>query len=280
MDATKKLVLPLLKGDWLGAFPSPDYLQNWLQAVAQGPAEITVALDPELSLDEEQFKVRFEGLYDRIRTLKTEQRVATPQDKIKGQQKALFLDRDGVINVDHGYVGRPSQVELMPGIENTLLKAKNQGYKTVVVTNQSGIGRGYYSEHDFHLVMQKIAQRLEPFEVDPFAIYFSPYHESSSRPEYQQGQMYRKPRPGMLLRAMMELNLDAGQSVMIGDRSKDLMAAALAGVGRVILLGASAESEMRDFQNWLQPLQAHLPAEHPLQNLKTSIASHHNEIYL
>jgi D-glycero-D-manno-heptose 1,7-bisphosphate phosphatase len=150
--------------------------------------------------------------------------------------KAVFLDRDGVINVDHSYVYRVEDFDFMDGIFDFCRHAKSLGYKLVVVTNQSGIGRGYYSEDDFSQLTHWMKQQFIANQCDIDAVYFCPYHPEKALPPYLKNSDWRKPAPGMLLQAIQDFDLDATQSIMIGDRETDMQAAMAAGVGRKILL--------------------------------------------
>ena len=145
--------------------------------------------------------------------------------------KALFLDRDGVVNVDHGYVSQPQDFEFIPGVFSACQRFQQAGYKIVIVTNQSGIGRGYYSETDFNQLTKWMIQEFKSHHVDISAVYFCPHHPTNAAPEYLQECDCRKPKPGMLLQAISQLGIDPNSSIMIGDKSSDMLAATSAGVG-------------------------------------------------
>jgi D-glycero-D-manno-heptose 1,7-bisphosphate phosphatase len=147
--------------------------------------------------------------------------------------KALFLDRDGVINHEIGYLHRPDDVLLVDGLMPLLQLAKSHGYKLIVVTNQAGIARGLYTEADFHAVMAHIRTLLAPITLD--AVYFSPWHPEGTGP-FRGDHPDRKPGPGMILRAAADLSLDLNQSLLIGDRCTDIAAAHAAGLPRAFLI--------------------------------------------
>lgn len=151
---------------------------------------------------------------------------------------ALFLDRDGVINVDHGYVHKPEDVEFVDGIFELIAAAKISGYLVVVVTNQAGIGRGYYSEDDFHALMDWMKARFVERGGQLDAIYFCPYHPEHAIGEYRRESDCRKPAPGMLLQAAYDLDIDLVGSIFVGDRPSDMRAGGAAGVGTLLHLGA------------------------------------------
>ena len=149
---------------------------------------------------------------------------------------ALFLDRDGVINVDHGYVHRIEDFEFMPGIFELCRAAKARGHKLVVVTNQAGIGRGLYTEADFHTLTDWMKARFAKQGAPLDGVYFCPTHPTAGVGAYRVESGFRKPGPGMLLQAARELALDMAASTMVGDKPSDVIAASAAGVGQMTLL--------------------------------------------
>lgn len=144
--------------------------------------------------------------------------------------RALFLDRDGVINVDHGYVHRIDHFEFVDGIFDLCRAAVAQGWRPVVVTNQAGIGRGYYDEAQFQALTRWMRERFEAEGAPIAAVYHCPFHPEHGVGPYRVDSFDRKPQPGMLLRARDELGLDLGASMMIGDTVSDMLAAQRAGV--------------------------------------------------
>lgn len=155
-------------------------------------------------------------------------------------KRALFLDRDGVINEEVGYLHRPAEVRFVPGIFALLRAAKALGYATVVVTNQSGIARGLYTSEDFETLMRWMRERFQEQMITLDAVYHCPYHPEHGVGKWRREHPDRKPSPGMLLRAAREHGLDLAQSVMVGDRCSDVAAANAAGVREVMLLVDSA----------------------------------------
>lgn len=153
------------------------------------------------------------------------------------QRSALFLDRDGVINVDHGYVHRPEDFEFIPGIFDLVRAANEKGYRVVVVTNQAGIGRGYYSEEQFHKLNDWMCERFVEQGCKIDKVYFCPFHPEHGVGSYKRDSEFRKPNPGMLLLAAKEMNLKLNQSILVGDKNSDIDAAASAGVQQRFLLG-------------------------------------------
>jgi D-glycero-D-manno-heptose 1,7-bisphosphate phosphatase len=139
--------------------------------------------------------------------------------------KALFLDRDGVINEDLGYVHKREEVVFRDGIFSVLARAQQMGYSLFIVTNQSGIGRGYYTEEQFLELMEYIIDqfRIRGIEITDFA--YCPH-----LPE--ENCDCRKPKPGMILQLAEKYNIDLSESVMVGDNEWDREAGERAGVGR------------------------------------------------
>lgn len=145
-------------------------------------------------------------------------------------RRAAFLDRDGVINVDHGYVGQVERFELVPGAVDGMRMLANAGYLLVVITNQSGIGRGYYSIDDFETVTRHMRDELLNAGVELAAVYFCPHRSDAAC-------RCRKPRPGMILDAASRLGIDPASSIMIGDSETDIAAGRAASVGRCFQVG-------------------------------------------
>ena len=156
--------------------------------------------------------------------------------KLKTQpQKALFLDRDGVINEDAGYVYRREDFVFKEGIFAALREFAQAGYALVVVTNQSGIGRGYYTLEQFSELCGFMLSEFEKKGVKIEKIYFFPHAPETLC-------SCRKPKPGMLLKAANELNIDLARSIMIGDKDSDVQAGQSAGVGVNLKLGDRLKS--------------------------------------
>lgn len=150
--------------------------------------------------------------------------------------RALFLDRDGVLNHEVGYLCRSEDVRWVQGAFSLCRAAMSLGYKLVVVTNQSGIARGYYSEAEFHALMEWMRGELLGERVTLDAVYFCPYHPEHGVGEYRREHEDRKPGTGMLRRAQRELRVELSQSVMVGDRCSDVAAANAAGLRQAFLL--------------------------------------------
>jgi D-glycero-D-manno-heptose 1,7-bisphosphate phosphatase len=151
-------------------------------------------------------------------------------------RRAVFLDRDGVINVDHGYVHRVDDFRFVPGSAQALQRLCAAGWHLVVVTNQSGIARGLYTADDYDRFTAHLQNELRAIGVSLDAVHCCPHLPDAALPAYRQACDCRKPGPGMLLRAARELSIDLGASVMVGDRLTDVLAGRAAGVGRCVLV--------------------------------------------
>lgn len=151
-------------------------------------------------------------------------------------RKALFLDRDGVVNVDRHYVHRVEDFEFVDGIFELCTRARALGYRLVVVTNQAGIARGYYGEADFQRLTRWMLGVFDERGAPIDRVYHCPYHPTAGLGDYRRESFDRKPNPGMLLRARDELSLDLAASAFIGDKDSDMAAGRAAGVGQLIRL--------------------------------------------
>lgn len=153
--------------------------------------------------------------------------------------KAVFFDRDGVLNVDVAYLYKIEELRWVEGAREAVAYLTQQGYTVFVVTNQSGIARGYYTVaqmQELHAYMQQeiaaLGGRIEK-------IYYCPHHKEGSVPEYACDCDCRKPKPGMLLQALAEYELDKEQSFLVGDSPRDVEAAEAAGIKGYLFTGGN-----------------------------------------
>ncbi|OCH05206.1 D-glycero-beta-D-manno-heptose 1,7-bisphosphate 7-phosphatase [Aliivibrio fischeri] len=149
---------------------------------------------------------------------------------------AVFIDRDGVINVDRGYVHKRDDFEYIDGVFEATKKLKEMGYLLVLVTNQSGIARGMFTEDQFEILTEWMDWNFADNGVDFDGIYYCPHHPEATVEKYKEACDCRKPNPGMLVSAQRFLDIDMENSIMIGDKKEDMMAAQAAGVGTRILV--------------------------------------------
>nr|WP_024965646.1 D-glycero-beta-D-manno-heptose 1,7-bisphosphate 7-phosphatase [Pantoea sp. IMH] len=175
---------------------------------------------------------------------------------------AIFLDRDGTMNVDKGYVHEIDNFQFIDGVIDAMRELKEMGYALVMVTNQSGIARGLYTEDTFMQLTEWMDWSLADRDVDLDGIYFCPHHPEAVVEEYRQACNCRKPQPGMLLQAKDELNIDMSASYMVGDKIDDMLAGKAAGVGKTVLVrsGKPVTEEGEKAADWVIDSLANLPA--------------------
>lgn len=150
---------------------------------------------------------------------------------ISTRVRALFIDRDGIVNHDSGYTSRVEDFKFIEGIFDLCRAAKKMGYLRIVVTNQAGIGRGYYSEQNFLALTAWMSGQFEAESAPITEVFFCPDHPEHGIGAYKKDSFDRKPNPGMLLRAAQKHRISLQDSIMIGDKVSDMQAAKRAGVG-------------------------------------------------
>ncbi len=151
------------------------------------------------------------------------------------KKPALFLDRDGVINVEKNYLYRIEDFEFIEGVFELCHKYQDKGYLIIIVTNQSGIARGYYSEDDFSDLTRWMVDVFAREGINITDVYHCPHHPDISGP-----CSCRKPEPGMLLKAAEEHHIDMKNSLLVGDSERDILAAHRAGVRESYLFSKEA----------------------------------------
>lgn len=154
------------------------------------------------------------------------------------KHRALFLDKDGVINVDHGYVCTPERTNFIDGIFELCRAATAHGYLNVVVTNQAGIARGYYTEKEFLVYMDWVRGEFRKRHAQLDAVYYCPHHSVHGVGQYQRDCECRKPKPGMLFAAQRDMKLDLAGSLLVGDSQSDLDAGRTVGLRECIQVQA------------------------------------------
>ena len=152
------------------------------------------------------------------------------------KKPALFLDRDGVINIDHGHVYQKRNFQFLEGIFDLCRYAKKKDYYLIVVTNQAGIGRGLYTEADFHGLTRWMCDVFEREGCAIDKVYFCPSHPEHGIGRYKVASVRRKPSPGMILEAIAYFDVDLTRSVLVGDKISDIEAGRAAGVRSNVLL--------------------------------------------
>lgn len=189
-------------------------------------------------------------------------------------RRALFLDKDGVINVDHGYVCTPERTDFIGGIFDLCRTATRHGWLVIVVTNQAGIARGHYSEQTFLAYMDWVCGVFVQHGARLDAVYHCPHHPVHGTGEYLRDCECRKPKPGMVLAAQRDWDIDLARSLLLGDSASDLEAGAAAGVGTSTLVRTDVEEGsgrlildagfvqgMRDFLSAGRDSNVRLPSE-------------------
>lgn len=170
--------------------------------------------------------------------------IGIPDDYARAQKelpnliknKALFLDRDGVINIDHGHVFEKEKFDFIDGIFDLCKRAQDLGYLLIVVTNQGGIAKGFYSEEEFLDLTKWMENEFQKREIKITKTFYCPCHPEGKIEKYRQNSFDRKPAPGMLLKAIEEFNIDPKKSLMIGDKETDMQAADAAGIASKIMV--------------------------------------------
>lgn len=160
-------------------------------------------------------------------------------------KRAVFIDRDGTINEEKEYLYRPDDFVFIPGAPQAIRLLNEAGFLVIVVTNQSGVARGYYTEEDVHLLHRHIALNLEQSGARVDAWFYCPHHPAG-RGSYALPCRCRKPLPGMLLEAAGRFAIDLESSIMIGDKLVDMQAGAAAGCRSILVrTGYGSEEELR-----------------------------------
>lgn len=154
---------------------------------------------------------------------------------------ALFLDRDGVINVEKNYLCRIEDFEFINGVFRTCQFFSKRNFKIIVVTNQAGIARGLYTENEFKMLTEWMVAEFSRNDVDIAKVYYCPHH-----PDFSGSCSCRKPSPGMLYQAALHFNLDIENSILVGDKKSDMIAAKAAGIANRVLVRSGHEISKED----------------------------------
>lgn len=163
-------------------------------------------------------------------------------------RKVIFLDRDGTINVEKSYLHKWEDFEFEKNAIEGLKKLKDSGYEFIVVTNQSGIGRGYYTEEDLVTLNNQMTEKLKEFGIEILECFYCPHHPEKGIGKYKVDCNCRKPNPGMLLEGIKKYDVDIENSFMIGDKKGDLEAGKKAGLKSILVLtgyGKKIEEEVK-----------------------------------
>ncbi len=200
-----------------------------LLAVPEGPSSLETDVFPHFIAEGALLGREYAGFFVDIGVPAELERAEADVGRWR-YKPALFLDRDGVLNEDLGYVHTPDEFRWLPGAREAVKLANDAGWLVIVVTNQAGIGRGLYTEEEFAAFTRWIDAELADVGAHIDATYYCPHHPVRGRGPYLVACDCRKPAPGMLERAVREWGVDISRSVMVGDSDKDLEAAASAGI--------------------------------------------------
>lgn len=151
------------------------------------------------------------------------------------KRKAVFLDRDGVINREVGVLSDVTRLRLLPGVAGAIRKLNQQGFLVVIVTNQPVVARGWLDEEGVKEMNNLLLKRLEKKGAKIDAVYYCPHHPEATLEQYRKRCLCRKPEAGMVFKATQDLNIDLEKSFMVGDMSQDVLAGERAGLKTVLV---------------------------------------------
>jgi len=156
--------------------------------------------------------------------------------------KALFLDRDGVINKEKNYLYKIEDFEFIDGVFKTCSYFKNKGYLIIIITNQAGIARGKYTEEDFDILTNWMIKEFETQNINIAQVYYCPHH-----PDFNGKCECRKPNIGMLMEAQKEFDIDMKNSILVGDKNSDIKAGINAGISQNYLISTGHTIHENEF---------------------------------
>ena len=177
--------------------------------------------------------------------------------------KVAFLDRDGVINKDIGYLSNYEQFEYIEGSIDAMKILEEEGYRIIIITNQSGIARGFFSLREYEILTNQYLTYLKNFGIIVLDVFYCPHHADGIRSPYNINCDCRKPKPGMILKAIKKYNICLNSSFLVGDKYSDIKAAKFAGIEKTYLvkskyLDKDKISETIVFENLLSSVLDHL----------------------
>jgi D-glycero-D-manno-heptose 1,7-bisphosphate phosphatase len=170
------------------------------------------------------------------------------------KNRAIFLDRDGTVSEEVGYINHVSRLRLFPWTAAAIRSINDAGMLAVLVTNQAGVARGYFVEAMIGEVHERLVRELAEDGARLDAVYYCPHHPSAGEPPYRQACECRKPRPGLLLRAAEDHEIDLARSYMVGDKYSDVQLARTVGAKGVLVLSGYGRGEL-EYQSaeWPSP---------------------------
>jgi D-glycero-D-manno-heptose 1,7-bisphosphate phosphatase len=216
----------------------------WLRSLPVGPSSLEQGVFPWLAAGGRLLGMPTDAPFADIGTPES---LAAAQASVAAWRRkpCAFLDRDGVINYDVGYLCDPGQFEFTPGMPEAIRLLNDSGWLVIVITNQAGIGRGKYTEQDFLEFTAWIDDRLAEGGAHVDAVYHCPYHATAGVGEYRRWSECRKPEPGMVLQAIADWEPDVERSFMLGDKDSDVAAGEGAGVRGILYTGGDLSDVVR-----------------------------------
>jgi D-glycero-D-manno-heptose 1,7-bisphosphate phosphatase len=168
-------------------------------------------------------------------------------------KQAVFLDRDGVINDEVNYLTEPEQLRLIPGAAGAIARLNRSGLPAIVITNQAGVARGYYPETQIEMVHAALSRQLAQAGAHIDRYYYCPHHPTEGLPPYRVDCNCRKPKPGLLLQAAQDFDLDLKRCFVIGDNHSDVALSQSTGCCTVLVLTGHGARVWREWQEEFQP---------------------------
>jgi D-glycero-D-manno-heptose 1,7-bisphosphate phosphatase len=160
-------------------------------------------------------------------------------------KRAVFMDRDGTITREVGYVNHEDRLELISEAGNAIALLNKNNFFTVLVTNQAGVARGYFTEDMVHKILNLLDLLLQRYDAHLDAKYYCPHHPTAGKPPYRKDCNCRKPKPGMVLQAKDEHNIDLSLSYMIGDKISDVEMGKALGMKSILVLTGYGKGEYK-----------------------------------
>lgn len=181
-------------------------------------------------------------------------------DQQDSGDKAVFLDRDGTINEEVNYLSQEENLRILPNAAEGIKLLKDAGYKVIVISNQSGVARGYFTEEDVQLINRKLSELIMQSGANIDAFYYCPHHPEGAVDKYRRVCHCRKPEPGLFLQAATQLNIDIRKSFIVGDRLSDIQMSETLGARAVLVLTGYGSQEREKYCSEL-PCALHYIAE-------------------
>ena len=164
--------------------------------------------------------------------------------------RAVFLDRDGTVNVEVSYLNNTRHLRIMDGVPEAIIILKDLGFKIIIVTNQSGVARGYIRERTLKRIHAKLRRLLRKNGTDFDAVFYCPYYKSARKKRYKKDSSHRKPNPGMIEKARRIFDIDLDSSYMLGDRRSDIGAGKNSGCTSILVKTGYGSASIKEMDSW------------------------------